>query len=74
MNDGPSYREETRVRTEGRAMFSPSRSHPFHSHDGHEVKARGEPATNIVTLMVSRDPQDGHEFRACGAIAHMSSA
>jgi hypothetical protein len=55
-------------------MFSPSRSHPFHSHDGHEVKARGEPATNIVTLMVSRDPQDGHEFRAWGAMALMSSA
>jgi hypothetical protein len=55
-------------------MFWPSRSHPFHSHTGHEVKARGEPPTVMVTLSVSCDPQEGHEFRAWGAIAPMSSA
>jgi hypothetical protein len=55
-------------------MFSPSRSQPFHSHAGHEVKERSDPPTDIVTLSVSCDPQEGHEFRAMGAMTSMSSA
>jgi hypothetical protein len=61
-------------RTEPKGRFWPSRSHPFHSHWGHEVKQRGDSPTVILTLSVSCDPQEGHEFRAMGAITLMSSA
>lgn len=55
-------------------MFSPSRSHPFHSHTGHEVKEREDSSSVILTLSVSCDPQEGQAFRAVGAITPMSSA
>lgn len=61
-------------RTEPRGMFSPSRSHPFHSHTGHEVKEREDSSSVILTLSVSCDPQEGHEFRALGAMTPISSA
>jgi hypothetical protein len=69
-----TYRVETIERTEPRGMFSPSRCHPFHSQTGQEVKERSDPPTVIVTLSVSCDPQEGHEFRAMGAMTPMSSA
>ena len=55
-------------------MSWPSRSQPFHSHTGQEVKERLELATVIVTLSVSCAPQDGHEFRALGRMTLKSSA
>lgn len=38
------------------------------------MKAREEPATDIVTLSVSCDPQDGQEFRALGRMTLYASA
>src|SRR5437870_1172045 len=57
------YREETRERTEPRGRFSPSLSHPFHSHLGHEVNDREEAPTDMLTLRVSCEPQEGHGLR-----------
>ena len=72
--DQDLQRFATRPRTDPSGTFCPSRSHPFHSHTGHEVNEAGEPARVIVTRSVSCDPQEGHEFRENGGMSAYASA
>src|SRR5439155_19512531 len=56
---GEGYRAATRPSTESRDTGCPLRSHPFHSHMGHELKAPGAPPRVRATRKVSAEPHAG---------------